>query len=90
MNRFSKFNDHDGNLKVIKFLTQFGSNIYNRTQSFIIIINLNDTDWHVAYLFSKYYADRLLIKSKAFNVKCDNRNIRSPLERIYMTFFLHL
>ena len=50
MNRLSKFNDHDGNLKVVKFLTQFGSNIHNRTQPFITMINLNDIDRHVAYL----------------------------------------
>ena len=50
VNRFSKFNDRDENFKVIRFLTQFDSNIHNRTQSFITIINLNDTDWHVVYL----------------------------------------
>ena len=50
MNRLSKLNDRNENLKVIRFLTHFDPNIHNRTQSFIIIINLNDTDGHVAYL----------------------------------------
>ena len=50
VNRLSKFNDRDGNLKVIRFLTQFDLNIHNRTQSFITMINLNDTNRHVAYL----------------------------------------
>ena len=50
VNRLSKFNNHDENLKMIGFLIQFNSNIHNRTQSFIIILNLNDTDWHVIYL----------------------------------------
>ena len=50
LNRLSKFNDCDKNLKMIKFLIQFGSNIYNRTQSFIIMINLNDINRHVIYL----------------------------------------
>ena len=50
VNRLSKFNNRDRNFKVIRLLTQFGSNIHNRIQSFITIINLNDTDRHVAYL----------------------------------------
>ena len=50
VNRLSKFNDCDENLKVIRFLIQFGSNIHNRTQFFIIMINLNDIDWQVVYL----------------------------------------
>ena len=50
VNKLSKFNDRDKNLKVIRFLIQFDSNIHNRTQSFIIIINLNNTDRHVIYL----------------------------------------
>ena len=50
VNRLLKFNDRDGIFKVIKFLTQFGSNVLNRTQSFIIMINLNNTERHVAYL----------------------------------------
>ena len=50
VNRLSKFNDRDEILKVIKFLAQFDSNIYNRTQSFITMIDLNDTNRHVAYL----------------------------------------
>ena len=50
VNKLSKFNDHDENFKIIRFLIQFGSNIHNRIQSFITMINLNDTNWHVAYL----------------------------------------
>ena len=50
VNRLSKFNDRDENLKVIRFLTQFGSNMHHRTQSFITMINLNDTNRHVVYL----------------------------------------
>ena len=50
VNKFSKFNDRDENLKVIRVLIQFGSNIHNRTHSFITRINLNDTNRHVAYL----------------------------------------
>ena len=50
VNRLSKFNDRDENLKMIKFLIQFDSNIHNRTQSFITMINLNDTDRYVVYL----------------------------------------
>ena len=42
VNIFSKFNDYDKNLEMIKFLTQFDSNIHNHIQSFIIMINLND------------------------------------------------
>ena len=50
VNKLSKFNDRDENFKVIKFLTQFDSNIHNRIQSFVTMINLNDTNRHVAYL----------------------------------------
>ena len=50
VNRLSKFNDRDRNLKMIRFLTQFDSNIHNRIQSFITMINLNNTDRHIAYL----------------------------------------
>ena len=50
VNRLSNFNDRAENFKVIKFLIQFGSNIHNRTQSFITMINLNDTDRYFAYL----------------------------------------
>ena len=50
VNRLSKYNDRDKIFKIIKFLTQFDLNIDNRIQSFITIINLNDTDRHVAYL----------------------------------------
>ena len=50
MNKLSKFNDCDKIFKVIRFLTQFDLNIYNRIQYFIIMINLNDTDRYVAYL----------------------------------------
>ena len=50
VNRLSKFNDRDENLKVIRFLIQFNLNIYNYIQSFITMINLNDTNRHVVYL----------------------------------------
>ena len=50
VSKLLKFNDRDENFKMIRFLTQFDSNIYNRTQSFITIIHLNDTNRHVIYL----------------------------------------
>ena len=50
VNKLSKFNDRDENSKTIRFLTQSDSNIHNCIQSFIIMINLNNTNRHVAYL----------------------------------------
>ena len=67
--RLSKFNEYDGNLKIVRFLTQFGSNIYNRTQSLITMINLNNTDRHVIYLIHiiliVYWLDRKHLVSDA-------------------------